>query len=108
MQEIKVIMVDLPKKGLKRKVLESLASADEYNFEFAGGIRVEFPTGVRYHIWAMIPPEAYTAWELETVAQQVFDKIARKHGKESPDIASVGVEGKAMLIIESLGIKDRK
>ncbi len=104
MWRVKVTEVEIPLKGLKRKVLEQIASPEGYNFEFTGGVRIEWPSGLRYHIWAFIPPRGiYEPHELETVAQEVFDKFARKRGKSSPDVVSVGIRDEALLIIEALG-----
>jgi len=104
--QVKVTEVDLPLKGLKTKVLQEIASPEGYNFQFTGGVRIEFPRGLRYYIWTFIPPrDTYTWFELETVAQEIFDKFARKKGKKSPAVTSVGIEGEAMLVIEALGAK---
>jgi len=108
MHRVKVTEVELPLKGLKKRVLEDIASPDSYNFEFSGGVRLEFPSGLKYYVWTFIPPgKSYTWYELETVAQQAFDKWAKKRGKKSVDIVSVGVEGQALIIVEAIGTDKR-
>jgi len=104
LERVKITPVEIPLKGLKRRALQRLSSPNGCNFEFLGGVKIEFPNGIKYHVWCFDPPgESYTWWELENVAQQVFDKVSRQKGLPAPEILSTGIEHKALLVIESVG-----
>ena len=103
---VKVTEVEIPKKGLKSRALNRLANPDHYNFEFQGGLKIEFPNGTKYNLWCFNPPgNSYTWFEMETVAQKAFNDIARKRGLKVPEIVSVGIEGRALVVLESLAHK---
>jgi len=100
---MKVTQVDIPAKGLKKRALEYIGSLEGHNFEFAGGVRLQF-ANVRYHVWAFVPPKGvYTDYELEQLAQKVFDELSKKRMLSSPNVISVGIEDEAMLVIEAIG-----